>query len=64
MSLSEQFALKMKWKLADQDLGMGMDITIRGVRLGVPNNDQFFNDFGLLIILYNCFFPGWFFKKS
>ena len=28
MSLSEQFALKMKWKLADQDLGMGMDIDI------------------------------------
>ena len=34
------------------------------VRPGVPNNDQFFNDLGLLIILYNCFFPGWFFKKS
>ena len=34
------------------------------VRPGVPNNDQFFNDFGLLIILSNCFFPGWFFKKS
>ena len=34
------------------------------VRPGVPNNDQFFNDFGLLIILFNCFFPGWFLKKS
>ena len=53
--------------------GEGKDVKLTGlvgvhadspVRPGVPNNGQFFNDFGLLIILSTCFFPGWFFKKS
>ena len=34
------------------------------VRPGVPNTDQFYNDFGLLFIFFNCFFLGWFIKKS
>ena len=34
-----------------------------GVRPGVPNDDQLFHDFGLLIILSSCFFPGWFLRN-